>query len=335
MNQLTHRNFKFRLLTAALLVVWGAAAHGAPLALSNAPLSATTATKANVLLIFSNANNMDEDPTGLAVGSANLASKSEIARTAARSLVFNYTGKLNMGLMSYQQSSVVPQWLNQSPYDASFNPANYDPSFSGARNSTTKAFRVPNPTGSPSDYVYYNVNLPFYSSGPNGSLFCYSYSSIFANGPGPNDYTCYGTKTGASDAAPGTAGAGYGGTSFSSGFFPTDSDLAQNILFFGTRLVSFDVGTAWFSNVSPGLGYLHVPVADLNAAKAASLNLKLATSVVPTYSSGSYNSNPTSITGGNTPNQSQRAFAKRRLVANYRHIPDGHGLFRGRNRQLR
>ena len=65
--------------------------------------------------------------------------------------------------------------------------------------------------------------------------------------------------------------------------------------------MSFDVGTAWFSNASPGLGYLHVPVANLDATQAGNLNLKLATSVVPAYSSGSYNPNPTGIAGGNTP----------------------------------
>lgn len=298
MNHFTHRNFPFRFLTAVLLMVSVIQAQSAPLALSSTPLFVTTTAKPNVLLMFSNANNMDEDPTGLAVGSGALASKSEIARIAARSLVSTYTGKINMGLMAYQQSGVVPQWLNQSPYDASYDPLNYNASFSGARTSTTKAFRVPNPT-SAGNYVYYNVNLPYYSPGPGGSLFCYSSNSKFTIS-GPNDYDCYSVKTGTSDAAPSIAGSGYSSFSFSSTFGPTDSDLAQNILFFGTRLVSFDVGPTWFANTSPGLGYLHVPVANLDSTQAAALNLKLATSVVPTYSAGSYNSNPTSISGGNT-----------------------------------
>ena len=343
----SHRpNFQYSLLTAAVLAIWSANAIPASLALSNVPLFATTGTKANVLLMFSNANNMDEDPTGLAVGSANPASKSEIARTAARSLIANYTGKINMGLMAYQQnppytdptdpstalqnSYTIPQWLNQSPYDASFNPTpttNYNPSFIGARNSITKAFKAPNPTspnptgaciaagGGQVDCVYYNVNLPSYSSYPQGNTFCYSSTaSAFNNGEtypgGPWDsYDCYGTKieshpiTVTSDADPGTVSAGYGspipGGPFA--FSPTDSDLAQNILDFGTRLVSFDVGPAWFSNRSPGKGYLHVPVANLDATQAGNLNLKLAISVVPAYSGGVYNPNPTSISGGNTP----------------------------------
>lgn len=293
--------FQYSLLAAAVLAVWSANAVSASLALSPAPLFVTSTAKANVLLMFSNSNAMDEDPTGLAVGSSNAASKSEIARSAARSLVANYTGKINMGLMAYQQSSVVPQWLNQSPYDASFNPVNYNPAYSGSRVSTTKKFRTPNPT-SAGNYVYYNVDLPFYSSGPGGSLFCYSNTSTFDNGPGSNNYACYSVKTGTSDAAPGVAGAGYSSFSFNSGFGPTDSDLAQNISYFGTRLVSFDVGPTWFSNGSPGKGYLHIPVANLDATQAGKLNTKLATSVVPTYNSGSgtYNSNPSSISGGNT-----------------------------------
>lgn len=331
MNQITQRNFQFRLLTAALLAVWGAAAYSAPLALSNTPLYVTTGAKANVLLIFSNANNMDEDPTGLAVGSASPASKSEIARTAARSLVSTYTGKINMGLMAYQQNPfnssptadsndyTIPQWLNQSPYDASYDPLNYNSSFSGARNSTTKAYRVPNPT-SPGNYVYYNVNLPFYSAYPQGNTFCYSTTaSAFNNGEtypsGPWDYyRCFSTMTGTSDTLPATPGstsnasittdetaAGYGSYLGKYQFWPTDSDLAQNILDFGKQVVSFDVGPTWFSNKSPGKGYLHVPIANLDATQAGKLGLKLATSVVPTYSNGSYNTNPTGIAGGNTP----------------------------------
>lgn len=306
-------NFHYSLLAAAVLGVWSANAISASLALSPAPLFVSTAAKANVLLIFSNANNMDEDPTGLAVGSANPASKSEIARTAARSLVTTYTGKINMGLMAYQQKPfnnsptansdnyIVPQWLNQSPYDASYDPTNYVPAYAGSRVSTTKKYRTPNLSSS-GDYVYYNVNLPFYSSTPSGSWFCYTTgASTFDNGPGANNYKCYSVKTGTSDTAPGSAGAGYSTLVYSGGFVPTDSDLAQNISYFGTRLVSFDVGPTWFSNRSPGLGYLHVPVASLDTTQAGKLNTKLATSVVPTYNGSTYDTNPTSISGGNTP----------------------------------
>jgi type IV pilus assembly protein PilY1 len=309
-------------LTHALMAACAAAcynpANAALLSLSQIPLYVVSAQKADVLLIYSNSNAMDEDATGLAVGSASPSSKSEISRTAAKSLISNYTGQLNMGLMAYQQSGVAHNWLNPSTYDASFNPANYDPAWTGARNSTThKKFKIPNATspnasgactissGTKVDCVYYNVNLPYYSGTPAGNTFCYSktpgttsYAAFV--GDYTAGYNCASTKTGTSDAAPGTSGAGYGSTSGPYTFGPTDSDYAQAIDDFGQRLTSYDVGSAWFSNSSPGLGYLHVPIANLDATQAGKLNLKLATSVLPTLSGSTWNDNPTSISGGNT-----------------------------------
>ncbi len=313
--------FKRKPLMLALLATFSVCHYGmasATLFLSQVPLFTISATKANVLLIFSNSNAMDEDPTGLAVGSNSPTSKSEVARTAARSLVANYTGRINMGLMAYQQSGVVHQWLNQSPYDASFNPANYDPAWTGARDSAThKKFKIPN-SSSPNatgacttsvgvqvDCVYYNVNLPYYTTTPQGNSFCYSAPVGGSTPTFPGDHTsfaCYGTKTGTSDAAPGVSGAGYGAFQFNGTFGPTESDFAQNIDDFGQRLASSDQGPTWFANGSPGLGYLHVPIVSLDTVQAAKLNVKLATSVVPTRTSGgTWNDNPTAITGGNTP----------------------------------
>lgn len=307
-------------LTLALLAVFSVGHYGiasGTLFLSQTPLFVISATKANVLLIFSNSNAMDEDPTGLAVGSNSSDSKSEIARIAARSLVANYTGRINMGLMAYQQSNVVHQWLNQSPYDVSFNPANYDPTWTGARNSATKKkYKLPNSSSSNAagacttsggvkvDCVYYNVNLPYYTSTPQGNSFCYSVLVGATTPTFPGDHTrfaCYSTKTGTSDAAPGTAGAGYGSLQFNATFGPTESDFAQNIDDFGQRLVSSDQGPTWFANGSPGLGYLHVPIVSLDTVQAGKLNVKLAKSVVPTLVGTVWNDNPTAITGGNTP----------------------------------
>ncbi len=312
--------FNQKLLTLALLVTFSVGNYGVAsgtLLISQTPLFVLSATKANVLLIFSNSNAMDEDPTGLAVGSNSSASKSEIARTAARTLVTNYTGRINMGLMAYQQSSVAHMWLNQSPYDASFDPNTYDPAWTGARDSAThKKFKIPN-SSSPNvagacttsggikvDCVYYNVNLPFYTSTPEGNSFCYSVPVGVTTPTFPGDHTgyaCYGTKTGTSNAAPGVAGAGYGAYQFSAWFGPTDSDFAQNIDDFGQRLASTDQGPTWFANGSPGLGYLHVPIVSLDTVQAGKLNVKLATSVVPTLVGSTWNDNPTAISGGNTP----------------------------------
>ncbi|MEY2853466.1 MAG: hypothetical protein RL030_598, partial [Pseudomonadota bacterium] len=139
----------------------------APLTVSEIPLFVAAGVKPNVLLTIANSNSMDEDATGLAVGSAAANSRSEIARRVAKNLIVNYGGALNMGLMAFQQSGVVRQSLHSSPYDISFNPANYNPSYSGPRAGATKRFREPNASW-PGNYIYFNVNLPFYAGSSQG-----------------------------------------------------------------------------------------------------------------------------------------------------------------------
>ncbi|MCW8944127.1 MAG: PilC/PilY family type IV pilus protein [Sedimenticola sp.] len=258
------------------------------------PIISSTSDKPNVLVIIDNSNSMDEDASGAAVGSANSGSKSEIARTAIKNLVTNFTGKLRMGLMAYQQQNVVGRWLDNSPYDASYNPANYDPTFTGARDSTTKRYRMLRP-GSTTEYTYYNVALPYYHGSNDPGLFCYSAtadaSSNFADtgggcttsgGPGCDAYRCYQGKTGSSDALPIPFNSGnlegYSSVVGTYTFVPTDSDVAQGISDFGRHLASVPVGQTWFSNSSPGKGYLHVAIGDLDAAQATLINNKLATS---------------------------------------------------------
>lgn len=258
------------------------------------PIITSANDKPNVLVIIDNSNSMDEDASGAAVGSANSGSKSEVARTAIKNLVTNFSGKLRMGLMAYQQQSVVSRWLDNSPYDASYNPANYDPTFTGARDSTTKRYRMLRP-GSTTEYAYYNVALPYYHNSNDPGLFCYSGTADASNdfvdggggctttgGPGCDAYQCWNTKTGSSDTLPSplTNGASQGYSNYVGNytFNPTDSDVAQGISDFGRHLVSVPVGQAWFSNSSPGKGYLHVPIADLDATQAALINAKLATS---------------------------------------------------------
>ena len=264
----------------------------APLSLSNVPLFVASNTPANVMMMFGNSNSMDEDPTGLAVGSASPASKSEIARSVVKSLVATYQGTLNMGLMAYQQVTngsdpVRSQALHASAYDASYNPLNYNASFTGARASLTKKFRTPNVTD-PGSYIYYNVDLPFYASSSQGNGFCYSATAkAFNNGEDPvngpwDTYNCYATKIGPSDALPtdsaSTAAAGYSNFQFASQFFPTDSDLGQGITDFGRFLTWNFVSPTWFSNGSPGGGYVHIPIKLLDSTQAGKINTKLGTS---------------------------------------------------------
>src|SRR5574343_1808910 len=275
-----------------------------PLALAQAPLFVLTSGKANVLFIMDNSNSMDEDASGAAVGSANPNSKSEIARSVARSLVGTYTNKINMGLMAYKQNSNSLLYLHNSPYDVSYDPTNYDSNWTGSRASAThKKFRIENPT-SAGNYIYYNIALPFYAPSNFGNSFCYSQTAnannttVHADGfwntetlAGPWDaYRCYTQKTGTSDALPqyngsGAGAAGYSGTTYTQSFSQSDSDVAQNIYDFGRFLMSYHVGYTWFSNSSPGRGYLHTPIKLLDSTQATKLNTKLGTSQFTTNAS--------------------------------------------------
>ena len=258
-------------------------------------ISATgAADKPNVLVVLDNSNSMDEAANGSAIGSANPGSKSEIARHAIQDLITAFNGKIRMGLMAYQQSGVSLRHLHNSPYDCSYNSNNYDPSSTAARDSLTKKFRTPNPTNS-GQFIYYNVALPFYANSNQGTGFCYSATADFDNGTenpstGPWDtYRCFNSMTGTVDILPHnpiTSGgitstesnAGYANRIRNFTFSPTDSDFAQNILDFGRFMSWTYISQTWFSNNSPGKGFLHIPIADLDTSQSSLLTNKLATS---------------------------------------------------------
>ena len=272
------------LLACALV----ARATPVPLNISQLPLMATHNVTPNVLLIMDNSNSMDEAPNGSAVGSASADSKSEIARTAAQAIIERYQGRMNMGLMAYQQGNMEIRSLSNSLYDVSYDPAHYDPQWTGTRASPThKRFRHPNPDD-PGRHIYYNVALPFY--GNSGGSHCFSTTADAAPSAanpdgfrtieqlhGPWDtYQCYRGKTGTSNIL--AASAGYAGFLGTGQFSPTDSDYAQNIYDFGQRIFDYPVGQTWYSNISPGRGYLHTPIRPLDGSHKALLERKLGTS---------------------------------------------------------
>ncbi len=313
----TARPLALRLLQGALATAFAATAlvslpSRAGLVIGNNPLYLVMG-KANVLMVLDNSNSMDEAANGSAVGSNNATSKSEIARGVVRTLTDTYRSRVNMGLMAYRQNAPASNHLHNSPYDASFDPATYDAAWSGARASATKRFRIPNAT-SAGNFVYYNVGLPMYDGSNLGNAFCYSTtadaSHDFLNtAPSPlgDNYRCFTTKTGTSNALPAwgdaasEAAAGYANYWFTSSFFPTDSDFAQGINDFG-RFNSWNyIGPTWYVNSSPGRGYLHIPLADLGAAQASSIKAKLACNVpgdpAPCTASGIKNAGLTPIEG--------------------------------------
>lgn len=285
-------------------------AYASPLALSQTPLFLTTKTIPNIMVLYGNSNSMDSQADGQAVGSNSPESKSEITRIAVKDLIESYEGRVNMGLIGYAQSSITPRDLSNSPYDVSYNPAHYNPSWTGDRESSTnKKFRLVNPSD-PSRYIYYNVALPSYgpvqSNKSNNTMYCittdkrskaFNNNEIIKNnniqdsGSGPwLPYNCYLKKVGTVNAGP-TSGAdnnaptsnvstaGYSNSrSNNTQFQPTDSDLAQGITNFGNQMMQQYVGSAWLSQGSPGYGYVHVPISMLDTTHMSRLNKKLATS---------------------------------------------------------
>lgn len=305
------KNKPLSVLLAWVVTIAGMPNHAWAVSIPNYPLFIISG-KPNVLVILDNSNSMDEAPNGEAKGSNSPESKSEIARTVIRNLTDAYLDRINMGLMAYKQNTPSAYYLHNSPYDVSYNPANYDPSYSGPRDSATKRFRTPNPSDA-GKYIYYNVALPFYASSNQGNGFCYSPTADFDNGSevypgGPWDsYRCFQKKIGTSDALPtwkdgaSEAAAGYSTLIGTFTFYPTDSDLAQGILDFGRFNTWNYVSRTWFRNDSPGRGYLHVPIKPLDATQKTNLLNKLKCNIpdypAPCASTGIQNAGLTPIEG--------------------------------------
>ncbi len=298
-------------LGACLWTALAAPAAQAGVTIGNNPLFLVNA-RSNVLVVLDNSNSMDENAAGAAVGSAAATSKSEIARGVVRLLTDKYQSRVNMGLMAYRTDSPASYQLHNSPYDVSYDPANFNAAFAGPRESLTKRFRIPNPTSS-GNFIHYNVALPFYSTVNQGNGYCYSTTAnAFNNGENPSTgpwdtYRCFDIKTGTNDTLPnwGNNGSenarGYSGYEGQFSFFPTDSDFAQGILDFGKQNTWHWVSTTWFANSSPGRGFLHAPLGLLDSSKASAIKAKLACNIpgagAPCANTGIQNAGLTPIEG--------------------------------------
>ncbi len=120
-----------------------------------------------------------------------------------------------------------------------------------------KTQRFKNPYD-PSNYLYFKTALPMYSSSNLRTAFCYSVDYNPDEGKPYDEYYCYKRKYGTSDSFE-----GYVDYWFNSKFTPTDTDFALGFDDFGRRLAWWYIGRTWFSNKSPGDGYIHVKVNDL------------------------------------------------------------------------
>ncbi|NMC74877.1 MAG: Ig-like domain-containing protein, partial [Geobacteraceae bacterium] len=120
--------------------------------------------------------------------------------------------------------------------------------------------------------LYHGLAGTYYATSNQGTRYLYSSAYNSTEYPGQTDtYTIYTTKTGTSDG-----NSGYGGSTGSGGFVPTDDDIALGFSDFGQRMYWDYSSRTWFSNSSPGSGYLHVAATDNVPPGNAQLNALLA-----------------------------------------------------------
>jgi type IV pilus assembly protein PilY1 len=129
-----------------------------------------------------------------------------------------------------------------------------------------KTHRIVNPTDS-SNYIYYKGAYPMYAPWNLGIQFSYApdynTNAIPVNEGSTYTYYTYSTKPGSSDGFPDSYSNPFW---FSGNFGPSDSDYANGYDNFGQRIQWNYVGPTWFSDSSPGGGYLQVPVGNLTDA---------------------------------------------------------------------
>ncbi len=112
-----------------------------------------------------------------------------------------------------------------------------------------------------SHYIYFKHQYPDYGETTSNPIFCYAYKYNSVDGSiKDRKFYCYSSKTGTSDS-----NSGYTGKINKKPleYQPTDSDYALGYKEFGKRLPATYVGHTWFTNSSPGDGYLHNEIASL------------------------------------------------------------------------
>ncbi|ADC70725.1 Neisseria PilC domain protein [Thioalkalivibrio sp. K90mix] len=301
-----------------------AAALGLALASMPASVTAQVANKPlfltgpglppNVLLILDNSDSMQEglsqgrvaldwdqcapgedlDPEACPAGARYEDSKGSIVKRVGRSLINEYRGRINLGLMAYQQHppsnarndvfiSAVDDpadlgtvlWrLVHRPHDVRYastpEPAFYDPDHEGPWDSDIKRFREPHPTRD-DVWVFYNVAVPGYQwitaeDGATGfpvhdeTWFCEYAGNFTEDDLFPFD--CYRDVT-----------AGPGEQPVYSNQIPlnllgtlTDSMRQRGVTHWGEHMIFSQLNQPeWRANHSPGLGYLHVPIGGFDA----------------------------------------------------------------------
>ena len=231
--------------------------------------SETVGDRPNVLLVVDNSGSMNETPEGLAVPGSNPSSKSEILRSAARTLVEDFGNRTNIGVMTFNQSPFFGRRnLYAIEYNVSYDPLTFDPNTDGS-NEAFKRFRVPNATA-PGNFIHFNSETgQTRTSNIGANLFC------FARNPNTflatlqtfqdNDYDCYARKTNTRDDFSG----------FES--FVRRMDISFGGRFAGNNVAWQLTGRVWVTGRGTGRGTLELPIAQATGSHREDLLALLAT----------------------------------------------------------
>lgn len=238
-------------------------------------------------------------PAKCVAGAKSPNSKASIVKRVGLNLVDNFSGRVNMGLLSYQQyppsknradtfSSTAPRttlwFLTHRPIDVRFarteSPPFFKPAHKESWDSLNKRFGEKHPT-LPDTWYFYNVAVPGYyrstSEGtthpPQNDINAWDY--LFVNqGCTLTQCSSYRKFSSMHTSTPSRTDRFQDPDSklwfsnvvgdFSSSF--TDSMRARGITRWGNIVGFLSTNQLeWRANASPGAGYLHIPIGGINA----------------------------------------------------------------------
>lgn len=239
------------------------------------------------------------DPNVCPAGARYENSKASIVKRVSRNLVDEFKGKVNIGLLSYQQNppsqsrnsfntgNMVRWRLVERIIDARFSnsatPSWYTPNPETGKepawDSPTKRFRVRHPTNN-NIWIFFNAAVPgyFWDESQDRSPGTPSFDQVefrrftgqtSQNNP-PDGFTNvrYGdlTTTSRNNVLDPDSGLYFSNNLGSISTFLTDSLRQRGITSWGQRAVFLPLNQLeWRTTTSPGLGYLHVPLGGINS----------------------------------------------------------------------
>lgn len=227
-------------------------------------------------------------PASCIAGARNSQSKASIVKRVSLSLVDNFAGRVNMGLLSYQQyppsenrddvfSTNAPRsvlwFLTHRPLDVRYSttefPSWYDANHTNDWDSATKRFKEKHPTLT-NTWMFYNVAVPGYYRDNNESKFppqatrnqfARAQNNYSCNNLACESYDIYNSmKKSSNQLSYDDKDGGNWRITF------TDSMRGRGVTDLGRQLAFLNTGQLeWRANASPGPGYLHVPIGGLDS----------------------------------------------------------------------